>query len=294
MNFKVIFKNNYNEEYSLLYKIYHNDISYRWFDALKEQCSINNVIVEKDRMYNFPNDNWNEIKIIEELNNCIDIINSKEVVIEHTAYIGMPQIHLNQLHHYFEILRGGILSPAQFWQQSSNDVKQALERYNVIIHRAENFYKNGQEKFYPRIVCTFPNKKRYKLLDSDYAHFTLLRKFGEVYINYCEVGKPLYDVYKDNDDIVGEDNIRPLRYYSADFNAYFFDRSESNVGKFLNGMDQWWNENKENLKLLGFEKNDPKNAIGNIPVAFLQNYDDPNSIIQQLCNFNSIDRVEIE
>ena len=131
------------------------------------------------------------------------------------------------------------------------------------------------------------------MLDDDYTHFTLARKFGEVYINYCEVGKPLYDVYKDGDDIVGEDNIRPLRYYSCDFNTYFFNRSQNNVDKFLQGMNDWWDQNNNYLTALGFTKGDPKNALGNIPVAMLETSKSNQEIINDLCNYNSMKRVEV-
>jgi hypothetical protein len=121
----------------------------------------------------------------------------------------------------------------------------------------------------------------------------MLRTFGEVYINYCEVGKPLYDVYRDGDDIVGEDNIRPLRYYSPDFRVHFHEKSKKDVDEFLIGMDRWWNDNHEYLAATGFHKNDPKNAIGNIPVAKLDTDLSNNEIVNKLCKFNIINSVSI-
>jgi hypothetical protein len=206
----------------------------------------------------------------------------------------MPQEQLNHLHHYFETLRGGILSSAEYWKNATDQEKVALERYNVIIHRAESFYSSSTRKqHYPRLVCRFNRSFRHDLLDEDYQHFTLLRNFGEVYINYCEVGKPLYDIYKDGDDIVGEDNIRPLRYYSAGFNTYFFDRSQKNIDKFLQGMSKWWDQNNNYLTALGFTKDDPKNAIGNIPVAMIDTNKDQEEIIYNLCEYNKMKRVEV-
>lgn len=296
MNFGVVFSNADFEEFSLQYQVYETDIAIRWYSALAEQCNNNNEISEKDRLYNFPDGTWTEEKLVQELNSCIAIINSQEEVVHHIAFTGMPQEHLNHLHHYFENLRGGVLSPTDFWHRSNLQVRNALERYNVIIHRAENFYHNiTQEKNFPRIVCRFANRQRCDMVDADYTHFTLLRKFGEVYINYCEVGKPLYDIYKDGDDIVGEDNIRPLRYYSPDFTAYFHSSSNKNVQRFLSGMDKWWDKNHDHLGDLGFVKDDPKNAIGSIPVAMLvDNGMTQEEIIDKLCEFNSMDRVEIE
>ncbi len=294
MKFSIIFANSLDQEYALTYNVYNTPCSARWFESLIEQVSIDNTVAEPDRLYNFPNDNWTEEKIVNELNHCIEIINSTNTVIHHTAFVGMPQEQLNHLHHYFETLRGGILSSAEYWKTATDQEKVALERYNVIIHRAESFYSSSiYKQNYPRLVCRFNRSLRYDLLDEDYQHFTLLRNFGEVYINYCEVGKPLYDIYKDGDDIVGEDNIRPLRYYSAGFNTYFFNRSQHNVDKFLQGMSQWWDQNNNYLTALGFTKDDPKNAIGNIPVAMLETNKDQKEIIYNLCEYNKMKRVEV-
>lgn len=294
MKFKVIFNNSNLEEFELTFNVYNNPTCQRWYNALAEQCNKNNDILEKDRFYNFPNNVWTEETIVNELNSCIDIINARNTVIQHTAFVGMPQEQLNHLHHYFENLRGGILTPGDYWSQATVEEQEALERYNVIIHRAENFYSNAARSFYsPRIVCRFKDRKRYDMLDEDYQYFTLVRKYGEVYINYCEVGKPLYDVYKDGDDIVGEDNIRPLKYYSSDFTVYFHTRSQERVDVFLQGMSQWWDQNNNYLTALGFTKDNPKNAIGNIPVAMLETILTQEEVVNKLCEFNSMNRVEI-
>lgn len=296
MIFTLVFKNSQQQEYCLRYQTYNTATAQRWWQALVTQCSVDNQIVEKDRMYNFPDNTWDEPHIVDELNNCIDIINLDHTLIAHRAYVGMPQDQLNHLHHYFENLRGSISVPGQTWHHASDQVKKALERYNVIIHRAENFYRDNQDtKFYPRMVCRFAEGNRFSLIDEDYPLFTLKRKFGEILINYCEVGKPLVDVFKDDDDVVGEDNIRPLRYYSAAFTSHFHERSENSVNKFLTDMEQWWDKNHNYLGALGFVKGDPMNSIGNIPVAMIiADGQTEDEIITQLCDYNSMDRVEID
>ena len=292
MTFDIVFKNKLNGEYKLPFSVYSTDIAQRWFKSLVNQPD--KTVVEKDRMYNFPTNEWTEEKLVFALNFCIDTINLYKEHIKHRAYVGMPQDQLNHLHHYFETLRGSVLNPAEYFLNCTADQKAALERYNVIIHRAENFYHNkNHNKHFPRIVCRFPNRKRHELLESDYKYFTLARKFGEVYINYCEVGKPLYDVYKDGDSVVGDDNIRPLKYYSCDFTTSFHYRSQERVEKFLEGMDKWWDNNEEHLQNLGFKKGDPKNAIGNIPVAICTSGETEETIISTLCEYNKMDRIEI-
>ena len=59
-------------------------------------------------------------------------------------------------------------------------------------------------------------------------------------------------------------------------------------------MNEWWDKNHNYLGALGFVKDDPKNAIGNIPVAMIvDNGMTQDEIINKLCEFNSMDRVEI-
>lgn len=292
MKFCIIFVNSIGKEYNLQYTVYNTSIGKRWYNLLKSHLEKNSTVSEPDRLYNFPSSNWNEEKIVNELNECIDVINSNEKIITHTAYLGMPQEQLNHLHHYFEKLRGGVLTPGNFWQSANTEHRKALERYNVIIHRAENFYKQDSIKN-PRIVVTFKPKKRVELLDDDYNYFTFARQFGEVYINYCEVGKPLYDVFKDGDDIVGEDNIKPLRYYSPDFTVTFHDRTQEKCDRFIKAMNEWWDQNNNYLTALGFTKNDPKNAMGNIPVASIDTNKQPSDIVYDLCEYNRMERVEV-
>ena len=293
-NFSIVFNNKSKKTFKLNFELYETDIAKKWFDVLAEQVNNNNKIYESDRFYGFSDESWNETKIVSELNKCIKQINKENPVINHLAFVNMSQEHLNQLHHYFEILRGSILSPTDFWTNASITTKKSLERYNVLIHRAEDFYNQKISKLEPRITCTFYHKKRYELHDTDYKHFTLLKNFGEVYINYCEVGKSLLDVYRDHDDIVGEDNIRPLRHYSADFRVHFYNNTQTQVDKLLKEMNSWWEKNHNFLSSLGFYQNDLKNAIGYIPVAKITDcLLTDKEILNKLCEYNTMKTVEL-
>ena len=274
------------------YAVYETDIGARWYEALVEQCRKNNDIYEKDRLYNFPDDRWSEAFIVDELNASIRTLNDHNAHITGDACNGMPQETLNALHHDFERLRGAVLEPGEFWRNANETARAALERFNVLIHRAEYFY-GGDNGNRPRIVCSFEEHPRYELKEEDYRLYTLEKRFGEIYINYCEVGKPLQDVFKDRDAIIGDDNIRPLRYYSCDFTSAFYDTDKTEIDDFLKAMDGWWDTNEEHLSALGFKKNDPGNAIGNIPVGMLESPLAREDVIGALCRFNTMDRVEL-
>ena len=94
--------------------------------------------------------------------------------------------------------------------------------------------------------------------------------FGSWQISYCEVGKPLHDIWRDQDARIGEEAIHPLKYYSADGSIYLGKpvSKESAHTKLLQFYD-WWDQNQDQIERFGFRKFDKKNSIGNITVANL-------------------------
>jgi hypothetical protein len=283
VRFYVEFTNASNYLYKIHFLTYNNSISKKWYCELKNQCEKSNLVYEPDRVYDFSRNHWNEHRVVTELNSCISVINGNNTVIKETAHVGMDQHHLNLLHHYFEKLRGGVLTPGKYWKAASNEQKMSLERYNVLIHRMEAL-KQRNDQLGPRFVCTFYGYERKKLSTDDYTYFKTTLSAGEAYVNYCEVGKPLYDVFRNGDDIIGDDNIRPLRYYSPDFGVYL-----TNV-KFSD-MNEWWNINREKLSKLGFFEHDVTNAIGNIPVARIESKKSIEKIVKELEEFDRIVQV---
>jgi hypothetical protein len=114
---------------------------------------------------------------------------------------------------------------------------------------------------HPSIVVTFKDRPRMRLHEEDYELFTYKWQFGTVYINYCEVGKPILDVFKDNDTIVGDDNIRPLEYYSADFMIKFGPSTdEAHYLRRQQALDTWLATQEHSFTHL---------SLGLIPVATL-------------------------
>jgi hypothetical protein len=284
MKFYVEFLNSdTNDSYKINFAVYDTDISKRWYTELKKKCNESQLVYEPDRIYDFSRTRWNEQKIVDELNICIDLINKNEIVIKEKAHILMDQSLLNVLHNYFEVLRGGVITPGEFWVSADYEQRYSLERYNVLIHRMESILVH-KDQLCPRVVCTFYGYERKDLILEDYDYFKTSLLAGEVYINYCEVGKPLYDVFRDGDEIVGDDNIRPLRYYSPDFGFHLVDIKFSD-------MTEWWKENKQKLETLGFYENDKKNAIGSIPVARVTSEKTMEEIITDLELFDKINRV---
>jgi hypothetical protein len=262
------------DELSLFYTPRDTPIGRKYFNALVDGQRL--TILNQNRLHNFPGSAFDRHSISEQINQCVDAINSYVPgLIQLRAEPEMSQERLNRLHYYFEILRGTVLSPPEFWTRAPMYVQAALKQFNLLIHRFEDYERSQQrlrDGLPPKahLVLGFEERPRHPLADEDYLHCTKQLTFGAWYLAYCETGKPLWDVFQDKDDIIKEADIRPLHYYSAEGHLEFgASMSDEEYAKLMAPFWVWWEQNETKLRRLGFEKGDPKNAIGMIPVADL-------------------------
>ena len=230
-------------------------------------------LFERERFTNWPNDNKDNYYYATEINKCIDVVvETYPGTISSRANLDMEQDTLNSLHVFFEQLRGPVLDPSAWFIAAPSHVQAAIERFNVLIHEYEHVQFNRQwqpitQHPYATIVGTYNDRPRYGLADEHYDLYTYKWTFGTVYINYCEVGKPLLDVFKDQDEHIGPDNIRPLHYWSADWMIKFGPSTLPEVYEHREKLFWDWFARKENFfNDLGIRRG-PKLALGLIPVA---------------------------
>ena len=291
-NFYVEFKNDV-DTLVLKFKVYDTPIAQKWFLQLasvlvRDLIKIKKIrkLRENDRMYDFLNDEWSEQNIVDSLNCCIDTINNYKQFINEKSFMGCTPDDTNDLHKYFEIMRGRKLDPGEYFTNAPNHIKLEIDRFNVLIHRLEYYHKTTKfGKLNPRFVVTFSNIKRFLLSDEDFNQFALDSDFGEVYINYCEVGKSLLNVYDDKDEVVGDKSIIPQKYYSADFGVRLYNRNRS---KSMPAFWEWWDKKSNYLSALGFNKTDKNLALGTIQVAKLIETMDRKELINKLSKFDKI------
>ncbi len=274
MFFKTLFSkpNDQAQKAQLVFKIRDTSIANRWSQAIESELKRGSKIIETDRFYNFPNDGITPNSICNSINQCVaEISRYCEQPLPPNLKPPLTSDDTNSLHVYFERLRGTILSPSSIYKNGSKKLKEAIERYNIEIHRYESITRNFPRKpeDSQRIVWRWENRQRHSLCDEDYQLFQVGPKFGSVALNYCEVGKQLIDLFIDKDiNFVSPENIRPLRHYSADISIFLgTDWSDDFVRTFLQDFYKWWDD--INLSKLGFKKYDPKNSIGRIVVADL-------------------------
>lgn len=269
---KLELTNSQNHKIELFFNLVDASIGKRFLEALQQSLCLDLT----ERFVNFPDSCKDDKWIIKEIKKAILTINNYAPnTINYDVPEKLTQDDLNILHHYFETYHGPITDMADFFNQAPPSVQSALGQLNILIHQYEDWqmnlhYINQGMAPLAKIFLSFENRERFPLHDEDYKNFTLKTKFGGWYLDYCEVGKPLWDLYMDNDLHIGDQNIRPLRFYSADsFILFSPDNSEQTVQKYLKGFNQWWADNKDKLTALGFQQHDPKNAIGSIQVASL-------------------------
>lgn len=284
---KVTLANDTDSRY-IYFNLFNTDIARKWEHEIKQEYTI----FENDRFTGWPDTIRTKKWYSDELNRHIQTINDYQPdTINLKAYENMDTDHANKLHKYFELLRGGVLTPTTFFTNSPEHVQDAIQQFNIMIHAYEKIAFSPLKS--PTITTTF-NCFRHELSDEDYDHFTYDWKYGTIYINYCEVGKHLLELYLDNDDIVGDDNIRPLKYYSADFKIKFgADSSPARLEQFTNDFESWFDNNKTYFESINIHK-DKYRALGLIPVASINReasgfltYTDTD-IIEELAVYNRV------
>jgi len=274
------------DQISLFYKLYAKPISDKYFFSIKEMEERNVPLIDRDRFYHFPGCYKNKKWVEENINLCIRLINEfKADAIPHKVEGEICQDLLNKLHHYFELYRGSILKPGKFYLSAPENVQKALNDFNLLIHRYESliFMEEIWRKYQvtcPQGVFCYETDKRIRkpMSDEDFSEFTYDNVFGSIILNYCELGKPILDAFHDRDTHVGNENIRPLQYYSGDAMINFSKTTTRSLpGKIFRsffrahpkGLKKWWKYNYHRVENLTPDINNPRNALGFIVLGEL-------------------------
>lgn len=160
--------------------------------------------------------------------------------------IGLTVKHkiLNQLHNHFERLQGTVWNLSDYYQLADLDTKYAIRQLNNLCHEIENIILS-QRKFAfdpqwvrPSQITTFLHAPRFELTDEHRQGFLTNgynREFGGVYMHWAQIGKTLFEVWRDEgapqlnigsdptDISVGAgttcEAINSLKYYSGEFDV---------------------------------------------------------------------------
>jgi len=137
---------------------------------------------------------------------------------------------MNSLHNHFEILQGTVEKLSLYYKYADDEAKWAIRQLNNICHELESLCLSQRKKAFdpewirPSQITTWLSAPRYMLTTSDRELFNVNqydRVFGSVYMHWCQIGKTLYEVWRDEHapdiDKTTCDAITELQYYSGEF-----------------------------------------------------------------------------
>lgn len=211
-------------------------------------------------------------------------------------HIGLQPKHstLNQLHNHFERLQGTVSNLSPYYKAADYEVKYAIRQLNILCHEIESLILSQRkdrvqpEWVRPSQITTFLHAERYPLKDEHRQGFVTNgydRQFGYVYMHWAQIGKTLFEVFRDEGapeltDTVCE-AITHLEYYSGEFDIEWGKDVTSISGftwhdKEQQAFNAWLIKNNLNPK-------DPKLSLGYLPIG----------CVDLERSFNTIDMVAI-
>lgn len=255
-----------NDKFTLRWDIYDRPICHRWLEKLEYVKRL--PLDDNRRFYGLPSGTpetvYNKI--------CQGIHELNAFGIDLTEKIQpLEQVNndwLNELHDDFTRIHGR--DQEEKSQTLSNELVRAWNKLHINLHAMEGRLLNGKPEN-PRIVATWRNQgeviEKYSIYDYDF--FTMNHHYGEVFLNYRHVGKPPYEIYR-NQDLLSIDRCVPSSAWCADFVILFYDNFVADDDPEIQGFYQWYRKNyvwfNDNFK---FSPDDPRVGLGRYPLAQL-------------------------
>lgn len=252
-----------------------------WIDALKLLLK-NNKIEKNFCFMGFPNGARSLDYLCDELNSAVDTINHSDLDYHISDRVSASELIidktiLNQVHNHFEILQGTVNHLSDYYRRADYETKYAIRQLNTVCHELESLVLSKlRERTAPEWVRlsqinTWLNAPRYQLQEQHRRPWSIDcydRYLGEVYMHWAQIGKTLFEVYRDEGapeltQTVCE-AITHLEYYSGEFDIEWGNdiRYDSHDWwRFeVDGFYEW-------LETNGLDYRDPKLSLGYLPIA---------------------------
>lgn len=222
-----------------------------WQSALKEELNKDNSHLEKNYCWHGWHNTQRDLKYLcDTYNRHADRLNANIKNYKHIDYIypdtvmnpftginedgkrggGVNHDIMNTVHNHFEILQGTVEHLSDYYKNADPETKYSIRQINNLCHEIETLCLSLRKQYYipewvrPSQITTFLNVKRYDLTDEHRQGFLTNgydRKFGYVYMHWTQIGKTLFEVFRDEHaaDLTDAmcDAITHLKYYSGEF-----------------------------------------------------------------------------
>jgi hypothetical protein len=237
------------------------------------------AIDEPDRFYRIGSIEFQISSVIAKINQCIDIVNNHQPIINQRLESIDDQDTLNYLHNIFEVYHGLMdQQTSEFWSHAPAEVRVALSRLNTLIHQCEVIQrKHSMQHMVTWYSC--PKILRLSLSDLDFFKPTL--EAGTVFLLYAEIGKTLDALAEDDDQYIGDDAFKPYDHYGPDFGVFLEPLTMEYVQERILLSQQYYTKHLEFFISRGHSWETLKKSIGCIPLARMVDVDKISDIIQR-------------
>jgi hypothetical protein len=277
----------HNDQLEYNIELFDNVLSLDWRDALKETLIAGNQLEKNYCFLGFPHTARNLEFLCDKLNQSIDVINNffddykiQEIYIPETLRDGLDpnQDLMNHLHNHFECLQGTVENLSEYYRRADHETKYAIRQLNNICHETESLMLSlRKQATLPQWVrssqiTTFLQCRRYDLKEEHRQGFVTNgydRRFGHVYMHWTQIGKTLFEVFRDEGapeltDTICE-AITHLKYYSGEFDVEW-----GNDVVYRQGCP-WHDEEQDRfhswLIKQGLDIKDPNLSLGYLPIG---------------------------
>lgn len=199
-------------------------------------------------------------------------------LVAHLALTAKHEI-LNRLHNHFEKLQGTVNNLSPYYIAADYETKYAIRQLNIICHEMETLILSQQKQAYvpewsrPSQITTWLHAPRYTLTNQHKKLFVengYNREFGVVYMHWAQIGKTLFEVFRDENapELTATicEAITNLEYYSGEFDVEW---GESMI--YGNPKTYWFNEQqdlfREWLSKNELDYQNPDLSLGHLPIG---------------------------
>jgi hypothetical protein len=290
---QIVLRNPLNRQDQIAYTISVNDteLAQDWLQALKLLLQSGKLLEKNFCFMGFPRTARTLDYLCSDLNAHIKTINdfffdyqiaetySPDTVRGHDyAENGVNHAVMNQLHNHFERLQGTVENLSTYYRNADYETKYAIRQLNNICHEMEGLIlsqrKLATNPYWvrPSQITTFLNADRYELKDSHRSGFVTNgydRVQGGVYMHWTQIGKTLYEVFRDESAPELTDTtceaVTELKYYSGEFDIEWGNSVTRHGGhpwhdKEISHFEEW-------LKANNRDPQDPKLSLGYLPLG---------------------------
>ena len=292
MNVKVVLRNPLDKKDFIDYtiEVYNDPMADCWYRALQDLLRRNQYLEKNFCFLGFPNSARNLDFICRELNWARDQINNffkgkyhvretyEPNLLRDPDTLAPNQPAMNLLHNHFEHLQGTVWQLSDYYRQADYTTKFAIRQLNNLCHEAESLILSQRKQsrqpewVRPSQITTFLNAPRIPFPNEYKTTFDETRydrRFGEVYLHWTQIGKTLYEVYRDERGVDVDhatcDAVTHLRYYSGEFDIEWaqdvvFNGPHPWHTKEMLGFRSWLERNR-------FNPDNPEYNFGYHPVG---------------------------